>query len=339
MLQLEQNVNLQDFNTLAIPAQARYFASVTSLQALRELLDWTNTKDVPLLVLGGGSNLVLAQDFAGLVLQVNLTGIERVKETADAVYLQVGAGENWHKTVEYSLSEGCWGLENLGLIPGSVGAAPIQNIGAYGLELCERFSHLQAMDISTGELVEFDAEACQFGYRDSVFKRHLRGRYVITSVTLKLLKSPQLRLDYPALRAAVEADSSVSLTPVQVFDAVCKIRRSKLPAPEEVPNAGSFFKNPLVSAASFAELQGRFPDIVGYVVDPQTVKLAAGWLIERSGFKGYCEGRVGVHPHQALVLTNPGRGGGAEVLALAEKVAQAVKSLFGVELEMEPQVY
>lgn len=339
MLQILPNYNLQHLNTLAVNASATYFADIHSTDDLAQALQFAKTHQLPLLVLGGGSNIVLADDFPGLVLHIKLTGMEVVSENDEHIWLKVGAGENWHRTVQHCLDFHYWGLENLSLIPGNVGAAPIQNIGAYGVELQDVFAELQAMEISSGVLVNFDKDACQFGYRDSVFKHRLRDQYVITSVTFKLLKEPRYNLQYPALAEALNTISAEELSPRKVSETVCQIRQSKLPAPEEIPNVGSFFKNPVVSTETLEHLRQTYPDIVAFAVDQQQVKLAAGWLIDKAGLKGYSEGNVAVHQHQALVLTNPGGGNGREVIALADKIANRVLELYGVPLEMEPRVY
>lgn len=330
--------SLATCNTLAVPARARAYISAASHEDVVEALALAREHNWPLLPLGGGSNIVLAGDFNGAVLHLQSRGIEKLDEDNRHIYVRVAAGENWHQLVEYSLAREWWGLENLSLIPGSVGAAPIQNIGAYGVELEEVFEELVAVDVSSGLPVTFSREACEFRYRDSIFKGRLRDRYVITQVTLRLGKQPELRLDYPALQAATAALDPRELTPRAVSELVCGIRRAKLPDPALVPNVGSFFKNPVVDTARFAELQQAFPDMVAYP-QPGGVKLAAGWLIERAGWRGFEEDGVAVHSHQALVLTNPGRRSGRAVLALAERIAQSVVEAFGVTLEMEPRVY
>ncbi len=336
---IQENINLQPYNTLAVPAKAQHYAEVTDVSQLPALRQFARDRNLPLLILGGGSNVVLREDFPGLVLHMRMTGKTLVQEDRHHVWLRVAAGENWHELVEYCLANEYWGLENLSLIPGSVGAAPIQNIGAYGVELKDVFSELEAMDVVTGEVHRFDKDACEFGYRDSLFKRAGKDRYIILSVTLKLSRQPHLKVTYPALKEAVGAIPMAELTPVAVSEAVCRIRRSKLPDPADIPNVGSFFKNPLVGLDQFLELQVRHPGLVSYPVDARHVKLAAGWLIERAGWKGVARGPVAVHAHQALVLTNPGRAPGGEVLALAEEIRHSIAAEYGVDLEPEPRVY
>ncbi|BFM16342.1 UDP-N-acetylmuramate dehydrogenase [Maricurvus nonylphenolicus] len=343
MLNIIPNLELQPLNTMAIPALARYGVKVHSLDELGAALSWRREKqleddvDIPLLVIGGGSNIILRGDFPGLLVQVDLQGKEEIKETAEHIWLKVGAGENWHSLVEYSLSFHYWGLENLALIPGCVGAAPIQNIGAYGVELKDVFAELTAVDIQSGVEVVFEREACEFGYRDSVFKQRLKDRYIITSVTLKLSKNPTQYIEYPALASALS--DCENITPEAVFEAVCRVRRSKLPDPALTPNTGSFFKNPIVDSTTYQRLHNEYANMPAYVVDQQTVKLAAGWLIDKAGWRGKELEGIVVHKDQALVLTNPKRLPGSAVLAAAEQIASDVKAKFGVQLEMEPRVY
>ena len=332
------NFDLQALNTLAIPACSRYFTKVINVKSLLEVLQQAKELDLPLLVLGGGSNLVLAGDFSGIALKIELLGREIVREDEHHVWLRIGAGESWSQLVDYCAGFHYWGLENLALIPGSVGAAPIQNIGAYGVELKDTFSELEAIQISTGLKVTFDCDACRFGYRDSIFKGRCKDQYIITSVTLRLAKQPNPRLNYPALNNSL-ADIDVSaLTPVDIAAAVSSIRRSKLPAVEDTPNAGSFFKNPVVSHEHFNKLKSEFDAIVAYDLGEAGVKLAAGWLIEYNQWKGEALGSAAVHAQQALVLTNPGRGKSTDLLALAANIQDSIFKTFAVHLEIEPRV-
>jgi len=339
MPQLQTQVDLQPHNTLAIPARSAYYATLTDPKDLPELLAFARERQLPLLLLGGGSNLVLREDFPGLVLHVQLQGRELVKEDQDHAWLKVAAGENWHQLVLHSLTMGYSGLENLSLIPGSVGAAPIQNIGAYGVELKDVFEELEAVELSSGETHHFTKNDCQFAYRDSIFKHELKDRYLITSVTLRLRKKADLQLGYPALQQALAGTPSEQLTPIAVSQAVCQVRQSKLPDPAQTPNAGSFFKNPIVPHDHWHQLQTQYPKLVAYPIDGQQVKLAAGWLIEQAGWKGAQRGPVAVHDKQALVLTNPGRAMGKELLALAGEIQESVWEKFGVRLEVEPRLY
>jgi UDP-N-acetylmuramate dehydrogenase len=262
-----------------------------------------------------------------------------VDENEEFVWLKVAAGENWHQLVVFSLDNALYGLENLSLIPGSVGAAPIQNIGAYGVEIKELVAELSALNIRSGLSVTFTNESCQFGYRDSIFKQSLKDQYVITSVTFRLRKQPHLNLTYPALRAALANTLEADITPQQVSAAVIDIRQTKLPDPAVIPNVGSFFKNPVISQQQFDALKAENPTIVSYPSAANQVKLAAGWLIDQAGWKGREVGGAAVHEQQALVLTNPRKSSGQAVLALADLIKQSVFEQFGVMLEMEPRIY
>lgn len=332
---IETDVDLQPLNTLAIAAHAAYFARVESLEQLHEALEYARRKKLPVLPLGGGSNIVLTGDYPGLVIHMELHGL-----TLDGTNLIAAAGENWHRLVMHTVERGLGGLENLALIPGKIGAAPIQNIGAYGVELRDTFVNLQAVHIPTGELREFSAADCKFGYRDSIFKGPARDQYIITEVRLHLPRDWSPRLDYPALQQHLDEQghSVKDLTPAEVARAVIDIRNSKLPSPDDIPNAGSFFKNPLVDADCYESLKRAHPDLVAFASGEQW-KLAAGWLIDRAGWRGTRRNSVGVHDRQALVLVNPGRGSGAEVTGLAAEIAADIRAKFGVDLEPEPRYY
>jgi len=330
--------NLQNFNTLASPVRADFFVAVKDEAELLAALKFASERNFPLLVLGGGSNIVLQDDFHGLVIHMQFFGKELVREDDDFFYVTAAAGENWSDFVDYCLDEGYFGLENLSLIPGNVGAAPIQNIGAYGVELKDVFSELTALDIKSGLTITFTPEACQFDYRDSVFKSALKDQFIITSVTFKLTKEPRLKIHYPALQSALAGYQPETITPELVSQVVCNIRCSKLPDPKQIPNVGSFFKNPIISVKKLAEIQKRFPDVIYYSVNENLVKLAAGWLIDQAGWKGFTQGAA-VHAQQALVLTNPDRLKGSAVVSLAEMIKASIVKQFGVELEQEPRNY
>ena len=335
---LQRDVSLRDLNTFGVPARAAWFATIetpTQLAALIARPEWRQRRRF---VLGGGSNLLLTGDFDGLVLQVRIAGRERVGEEADAWLVRAGAGENWHDFVRWTLAQGWPGLENLSLIPGTVGAAPVQNIGAYGLELAERFQQLEAVDLETGAAVRFERDACRFGYRDSVFKNAAAGRYLITGVTFRLPKRWQPVTGYADVTRELAERRIAQPTAQDISDAVVAIRQRKLPDPARIGNAGSFFKNPVVDAATFADLAMRFPELPHYPQPEGSVKLAAGWLIERCGWKGKQLGPVGVYERQALVLVNRGEACGADVLRLARAIQESVRTTFGVELEPEPVV-
>ena len=340
-LDIQQQVSLRPYNTLSLPGMAEHFVSVDSVEAMQRAVQQAIGKQWPITVLGGGSNLVLAQDLPGLVIHMAIPGVELLAETERSVQLRIGAGENWHQLVLHCLDNGWYGLENLSLIPGTVGAAPVQNIGAYGVELSDCLISVEVVDLSTGQIQTLDCEACRFGYRDSIFKRELKGKVAIVSVTLELSKQPKLQLSYPSLQQAVaelQQDSPSDVTPQQVSDLVCRIRQSKLPDPAQLPNAGSFFKNPVVSSQIAHNLQRDYPGMVTFPAADGQMKLAAGWLIERAGWKGHAVGDIAVHDKQALVLTNRGNGTGAQLLAVAADIVHSVEQMFGVTLEMEPRI-
>ena len=335
---LSPDVPLQSLNTFGLPARAAWFAAIESPAQLASLIARPDWKRLRRFVLGGGSNLILAGDFDGLVLYVRIFGRERVAEDADAWFVRAGAGENWHDFVSWTLDRGWPGLENLALIPGTVGAAPVQNIGAYGLEMAERFYCLEAVDLATGETVFLDRAACRFGYRDSVFKREAAGCFLITAVTFRLPKRWQPVTGYADVVRELDMQGIAKPTARDVAGAVIAIRSRKLPDPAQIGNAGSFFKNPQVDAATFKSLIARHPDLPHYPQPAGTVKLAAGWLIERCGWKGKNLGPAGVYERQALVLVNRGGARGEDVLRLAQAIQASVRAMFGVDLEPEPVV-
>lgn len=336
-LHIEQGRSLKPYNTLALQARAEFFCEVHSKDELLEALEFARQRDLDVMPLGGGSNIVVGGNISGLVIHINLRGVHPHNETSENIDITFSAGENWHQMVLYSLQQGWYGLENLSLIPGRIGAAPIQNIGAYGAELRDFFVGLYAIDLRTGEEVVMDANDCRFGYRDSVFKHSLRDRRVIANVTLRLRKKPKVNIQYPALYKVLCDEPDV--TPQRVSDAVCEIRRSKLPDPEVIPNVGSFFKNPLIFEDHFRRLQKQFPELPGYLPGNDRIRVSAAWLIENCGFKGISRGAVGVHEQQALVLVNYGNGYGHELLELADEITTMVKQRFAIQLEMEPRLY
>jgi UDP-N-acetylmuramate dehydrogenase len=333
-LQLLSDFSLLAHNTFGFDARARHAMHIDSVDAAVALATDPRIANMPQLVLGGGSNIVLTGDFDGVALIVGITGKRLIGEDDDAWLVEAGAGENWHGFVAWTLAHGMPGLENLALIPGTVGAAPIQNIGAYGLEMGERFERLSAVELATGERADFDRAACAFGYRDSFFKRAGRGRFMITSVVFRLPKAWTPRADYADVARALEAAAKPDAK--AIFDAVVAVRRAKLPDWTVLGNAGSFFKNPVVSATAFETLKQREPGVVSYSQADGQVKLAAGWLIDQCGWKGRGIGGAAVHDRQALVLVNRGGATGAQVLELAEAIKRDVLARFGVDLEMEP---
>jgi UDP-N-acetylmuramate dehydrogenase len=302
------------------------------------VIDHAELGRAPKLVLGGGSNIVFTRDPQAAIVKVEVMGRRLVEERADAWIVEAGAGENWHDTVTWTLAQGWPGLENLALIPGTVGAAPVQNIGAYGVELRERFESLDVVDLITGRSATLDVDACHFGYRDSVFKHALAGKSVITRVRFRLPKPWRPVLGYLELARKVQESGVAAPDARAVYDWVCTIRRAKLPDPAVIGNVGSFFKNPVVSAEQCRDIIGRDPEVVHYPLPDGSVKLAAGWLIDACGWKGKSIGRAGVYEKQALVLVNRGGASGAEVLTLARAIQESVYGRFGIRLEPEPVV-
>ncbi len=327
------STSLIRFNTFGLPARCRQLVLARTQAELMAACMQHAVDDVPPLILGGGSNLLLLEDYLGTVIKVETKGIT-VSEDSEHYRLTVAAGESWHGLVEFCLQQNIAGLENLALIPGTVGAAPIQNIGAYGVEFAAVCDWVEYLDLNTGKLVRLSHDECQFSYRYSVFKGALRGRAVVLQVGIVLTKCWQPNLTYGPLQSLAG-----QATPQAVFDTVCRVRSEKLPAPEQMGNVGSFFENPVVSAEHFSQLQQRYANIVGYPQPSGEVKLAAGWLIDSLGLKGYSVGGAAVHQQQALVLVNRGNATSSDVLGLARLICQRVKAAFEVELVMEPRVY
>ncbi len=337
-MQTESGVNLKPYNTFGLPAVARTLVRVASDADVRRVVDDPKLGRAAKFILGGGSNIILTHDMPQIVVKVEVRGMRVVDERPDAWIVEAGAGESWHDFVAFTLASGCPGLENLALIPGSVGAAPVQNIGAYGVELKDRFESLDAVDLVTGRSVTLGPQICSFGYRDSVFKHSLAGRSVITRVRLRLPRPWQPVLGYVELERKIAETGISQPSPQQVFDWVCAIRRAKLPDPERIGNAGSFFKNPVVTIEQCRDIIGRDPEIVHYPLPDGSVKLAAGWMIDACGWKGKTVGQAGVYEKQALVLVNRGAAIGAEVMTLARAIQESVYGRFGIRLEPEPVV-
>ncbi len=335
-LSLQKNVPLLALNSFGIAAMAQFFLRIERAGQLLQIRDDATLSAMPRLLLGGGSNLVLSDTVNALVVQLALMGKRVNSEDERYVYVSAAAGEKWHEFVLWTLQQGLGGLENLSLIPGTVGAAPIQNIGAYGVEMQDYFHHLTAFDFQTGETVTLDKSACRFAYRDSIFKREYKDRMVILEVTFALPKTWQARLNYGDVAQFLATKNIVQPSPKDVSDAIIVIRQSKLPDPAVIGNAGSFFKNPIVPAVLRDRLVASYPSMVSYVQTDGSYKLAAGWLIEQCGWKGKSLGRVGVYPKQALVLVNLGGATGAEVRQLAQQIRSDVRGKFGVDLEVEP---
>jgi len=340
MLNIQSYVSLKPYNTFGIDVKARYWIEIDSEEDLKTLLQLPDFQNLPKLILGGGSNLLFTQDFNGLAIKMAIQGIRLVREDDQHVYVQAGAGVNWHQFVLHCVQRGYAGAENLSLIPGTVGAAPMQNIGAYGVEIEKIFDQLEAVHIPTGEIQTFLYADCQFGYRESVFKHNAKGQYIITSVTFRLDKSPVFHTSYGAIQETLQEmgvpEDQLSIKAIS--DAVIRIRRSKLPDPAEIGNAGSFFKNPEISKEQFDRLKADYPALPGYPIGDTAVKVPAGWLIEQSGWKGKRVGNAGVHAKQALVLVNHGGATGEEILQLARKVQQSVEDKFGIGLNPEVNI-
>lgn len=337
-MHVRENVSLQPYNTFGLSATARYFAEVDSAENLQILLQDPTYRALPRLILGGGSNVLLTGNFDGLVLRIVIPGIDVVGQDTRHVWLRVGAGVSWHELVTYTLRENYAGLENLSLIPGSVGASPMQNIGAYGVEIKDVFEELEAVDLETGTLRTVSHAECRFGYRESIFKHDWKGRYVIVSVTFRLDRVPTFHTGYGDIQKTLAEMGVTELSIQAVSEAVVRIRRSKLPDPADLGNAGSFFKNPEIPTVQFDALKARYPDLPGYPTSDTTVKVPAGWLIEQSGWKGKRLGDAGMHARQALVLVNYGGATGADLLAVARQVQDAVRAKFGIELSAEVNV-
>lgn len=335
-MQVQNNISLENYNTFGLAVKAKYFIKISTPESLKTVIEEFD-KTIPKFILGGGSNILFSQDFEGLVLKNEILGIQLVKEVQNHVFLRVGAGENWHELTQYCVNNGWGGIENLSLIFGTVGAAPIQNIGAYGVELKDVFQSLEAIDLDSGKKQIFTHSDCQFGYRNSIFKNELKGHYFISHVTLKLSKNPVFNLSYGAI-ATILKQKGINLNDLtlrQLSDVIIEIRESKLPNPKKIGNSGSFFKNPVISQNKFEELQNKFINIVGYPLANQQVKLAAAWLIESCGWKGKVIGNTGTFKHQALVLVNHGGAKGSEIKELALNIQASVMDKFGVQIEME----
>ncbi len=332
---MQKNIDLKDFTTFGVSANARHFATFSSEEEARTLTT-NNTEE--LLILGGGSNLLLTQDFNGLVLKNEIKGITVSAKEYTSVVLKVGAGEVWHDLVLYTIEHGYHGLENMSLIPGSVGASPMQNIGAYGVEIKDVFEKLEALEIQTGEMQTFSKDACAFGYRESVFKRALKGKYIITHVYFRLSLSEKVSTHYGAIESELTKQGISNPTSKDVSNAVIAIRSSKLPNPKELGNAGSFFKNPVVPIETYNRIKEVYLDAPSYPIDEKSVKVPAGWLIETAGWKGKQVGACGVHKNQALVLVNYGGATGNEIYKLSTEIIEDIVQKFGITLEREVNI-
>lgn len=336
MIELQEQISLKEFNTFGLDVCAKRFASFSTVAELKSGLHQLNGDQ--LLILGGGSNVLLTQNFDGLVLKNEIKGIEVIEEDNQHITVAVGAGENWHQFVMHAIEHNWAGIENLSLIPGTVGAAPMQNIGAYGVEIKQVFDHLEAIEIATGQLHTFSNSACEFGYRESIFKKSHKGQFVITKVVFKLSKTPEFNISYGAIQDTLKEMGGSDLSIKAVSDAIIKIRQSKLPDPAEIGNSGSFFKNPEVDAIDYEGLKAEYPNIPGYKLPDGRIKIPAAWLIEQDGWKGKKFDQIGVHKNQPLVLVNYGQGKGADIRDLAFDIRSSVAKKFGIELTPEVNI-
>lgn len=334
---LQQNISLQAFNTFHVNQQTQYFDHFRNVEELQQLLYNPSIQYLPKLILGEGSNILFTKDFNGAILKNEIKGIEKIKENEQYIYLKVGAGENWHQFVQYCVSHNYAGIENLSLIPGSVGAAPIQNIGAYGVEVKDVIDTVEVYNITTHQLISISNKECIFGYRDSIFKHQYKNTHIIIFVTFRLRKKPIFNTQYGAIATGLEKMQVKQLSIQVISEAVIRIRQTKLPDPAILPNAGSFFKNPTIVKSQFENLQKKYPNIIGYSAN-KNVKIAAGWLIEQCGFKGYRKGDVGCHKQQALVIVNYGNATGQEIYDFSEHIIQTVYQKFDIILEREVNI-
>lgn len=336
---IKENVSLKPYNTFGVEAIAKYFAVASNQDEVREILNWTKENNQKILLLSGGSNMLIVNDWDGLALKIEMHGIEIVESNEDEAIVKVNSAEVWNDFVQWCIERDLGGLENLSLIPGRAGTAPIQNIGAYGVEIKDTMTELTALEIATGQLRTFTNEQCKFGYRDSVFKNELKGQYLILDVSFKLTKkNHKLHTEYGAIRNELAQMGIENPTIKDVAQVVIKIRQSKLPDPKKIGNSGSFFKNPIIDQKLFNELKLKFPEIVGYPSGDDKVKVAAGWLIENAGWKGKRFGDAGVHKDQALVLVNHGNATGKEIYDLSEKIIQDIFEKYNIHLEREVNV-
>ena len=339
-MQIQENISLEKYNTFGIDVAAKYFSSFSTHEELEQLFDDKKLSIInyQLLILGGGSNILFTHNFDGFVLKNEIKRIEKIKEDDKYIYVKAGAGENWHEFVMHCVNNNWAGVENLSLIPGNVGASPMQNIGAYGVEIKDVFYSLEAFYKNEKKIINFSLNDCEFGYRESVFKRKYKNEFVITSVTYRLNKKPTFNISYGAIEQELEKMNIKELSVKAISQAVINIRSSKLPDPSKIGNAGSFFKNPEITNAQYADLKSQFPTIIGYPLPNDHVKFAAGWLIEPCGWKGYRNGDAGCYEKQALVLVNYGNAKGEEIFDLSEKIFQSVKQKFNIELEREVNI-
>ncbi len=332
------NASYQQLNSFNIQGQTKYLTHVNNEASLLSVLNFAHQEKIPYIILGGGSNVLMTKYNEGLIIHMAIMGISKIKETDEHVYLKIGAGENWHELVRYCLANNYYGIENLSLIPGTVGAAPIQNIGAYGVELKDVFDELSAVHVSSGKMMQFNKEACEFSYRNSLFKKVI-DNYIVCNVTLRLHKNPHVVLTDNSVKNELKHLGIEHPDAKQLSEIICDIRRRKLPYDKNIGNAGSFFMNPYISETHFNEIKKQYPDAIGFNMGESQVKIAAGWMIDKCGWRGYREGDAGIYEHNALVLVNHGQATGEQILSLAHKVKQSIKEKFDVVLQIEPRIY
>ena len=336
MFEIKENISLKKYNTFGIDVKSRFFVECSSVNELSDFLNIYHKQQLPLMVLGGGSNVLFTKDFDGYILRPFIKGIEVIEETSEDIKVRVGAGEDWDEFVGYCVERNWGGIENLSLIPGNVGTSPIQNIGAYGVEVKDVITEVETLEITTLNTHCFNNSECNFAYRNSIFKIDLKGKHIISYVTFNLKKQPVFKLDYGNLEKELESCNEINLKNIR--QAVINIRNSKLPDPEEIGNSGSFFKNPVIESLKADKLKKQFVDMPSYIHGEGLIKLPAGWLIEKAGWKGKRIGDAGVHENQALVLVNYGKATGAEIHQLAKKIQKSVKEKFDIDLEMEVNI-
>ena len=337
-MEIYKNFILTEHNTFGINIKSKYFTEIISIKDLKELVKSKEFLSSDILVLGGGSNILFTKDYDGLVIKNKIKGKKILYEDQDSINLQIGAGENWHDLVMFCVDNGWGGIENLSLIPGNTGTAPMQNIGAYGVEIKETFVELEAFEIATGKILKFNNSQCRFGYRDSIFKNEKKNQFIILNITLKLNKKPKLNVSYGDVKNVLKTNNIDKPTIKDVSNAIISIRKSKLPDPKEIGNCGSFFKNPIITLTQLNIIKKKYPGIVNYPLNNKKVKIAAGWLIDKAGWKGKTFKNYGVHKNQALVLVNYGNAKGSDLLELSENIIVDIKQKFDITLEREVNI-
>ena len=335
---IQKNFSLKEFNTFHLEVFAKYFCEINNLDDLNSLISKDQFRNEEKLVLGGGSNILFTKDFDGIVIKNSMSEVKVISENGDSILIEVGAGYDWDKFVEYTINTGLNGLENLSLIPGTAGASPIQNIGAYGVEVKDVIKSVKGFSLDSLEQKSFSNSECKFGYRNSIFKNELKNNFIVTSVLFKLSKDGKTNSNYEAIKNYLSEKNILDVTPSEVRNAVIEIRKSKLPDPKEFGNAGSFFKNPVISKKEFDVIKYNFPDLNGYQVGDESIKISAGWLIEKCGLKGKRLGNVGVYEKQALVIVNYGKASGVEILEFSKMIQNEVESKFNIELINEVNI-